>query len=93
MVGRRRDARRRGFGFSHSTYIIAVQSSVDYQQRGIATSTLYFSRMLGQAIGAALFGAIVNAGLRAGSPDTPKWSRRSWIPFAARHSKPTLSAN
>ena len=61
-----------GFGFSHSTYIIAVQSSVDYQQRGIATSTLYFSRMLGQAIGAALFGAIVNAGLRAGSPDTPE---------------------
>ena len=61
-----------GFGFSHSAYVIAVQSSVDYQQRGIATSSLYFSRMLGQAVGAALFGAIVNAGIRAGPPGTPE---------------------
>ena len=59
-------------GFSHSTYVIAVQSSVEYQRRGIATSTLYFSRMLGQAIGAAIFGAIVNAGLRAGPPGAPE---------------------
>ena len=59
-------------GFSHSTYIIAVQSSVEYQRRGIATSTLYFSRMLGQAVGAAIFGAIINAGLRAGPPGSPE---------------------
>ena len=61
-----------GFGFSHTTYIISVQSSVDYQQRGIATSSLYFSRMLGQAIGAALFGAIINFGIRAGPPGAPE---------------------
>jgi EmrB/QacA subfamily drug resistance transporter len=59
-------------GFSHSTYVIAVQSSVEYQRRGIATSTLYFSRMLGQAVGAAIFGAIVNAGLRAGPLGAPE---------------------
>lgn len=59
-------------GFSHSTYVIAVQSSIEYQRRGIATSSLYFSRMLGQAVGAAIFGAIVNAGLRAGPPGAPE---------------------
>lgn len=61
-----------GMGFTHSTYIIAVQSSVSHQQRGIATSTLYFSRMLGQAIGAATFGAIVNAGIRTGPAGSSK---------------------
>ena len=61
-----------GMGFSHTTYIIAVQSSVDYLHRGIATSTLYFSRMLGQAIGAAVFGSIINAGIRGGPPGSPE---------------------
>ena len=50
-----------GMGFIVPTFLVAVQASVGWQKRGIATSTTVFSRIVGQAVGAAVFGGILNA--------------------------------
>jgi EmrB/QacA subfamily drug resistance transporter len=52
-----------GMGMNNNTYLVAAQSESAWNQRGIATSSLIFTRILGQAIGAAAFGGILNAGL------------------------------
>ena len=52
-----------GMGFGNTVIILAAQSSVPWQQRGIATSMGLFMRMLGQSVGAAIFGGILNLGL------------------------------
>jgi len=54
-----------GLGFTSSTYVVAVQTNVNWQIRGAATSTIHFARMFGQALGAALFGMVINLNLRA----------------------------
>ncbi|TJZ42574.1 MFS transporter [Streptomyces piniterrae] len=43
--------------------LIGVQSSVGYAERGTATASVFFSRQVGQSVGAALFGAVANATL------------------------------
>jgi EmrB/QacA subfamily drug resistance transporter len=52
-----------GMGFGNTCVILAAQSSVPFRQRGIATSMGLFMRMLGQSVGAALFGGILNISL------------------------------
>lgn len=52
-----------GMGFTNNTFHVAIQSTVDWGQRGIATSTTLFSRIIGQALGAAVFGGLLNANL------------------------------
>jgi EmrB/QacA subfamily drug resistance transporter len=52
-----------GLGFISNSFVVATQSSVDWAQRGVATSTILFTRMIGQSIGAAVFGGILNARL------------------------------
>jgi multidrug resistance protein len=50
-----------GFGFASVPSLIAAQSSVAWGERGVVTGTIMFSRSLGQAIGAAILGAVANA--------------------------------
>jgi multidrug resistance protein len=52
-----------GIGMNNNTYMVAIQSESSWSSRGIATSAFIFSRILGQALGAAAFGGILNAGL------------------------------
>ncbi|MDT8913823.1 MDR family MFS transporter [Amycolatopsis sp. PS_44_ISF1] len=52
-----------GLGLAASPTVVAVQSTVGWERRGVVTATNMFSRSLGSAIGAALFGAIANATL------------------------------
>jgi EmrB/QacA subfamily drug resistance transporter len=52
-----------GMGLSSSPVVVAVQSVVGWERRGVVTGTNMFSRAMGSAIGAALFGAIANATL------------------------------
>ncbi len=52
-----------GMGFSNTTFVIAVQTSVGWGQRGAATSANMFLRTVGQSIGTGLFGAIFNFGM------------------------------
>jgi EmrB/QacA subfamily drug resistance transporter len=52
-----------GMGFCAAPTLIAAQSAVQWQQRGVVTGTNMFFRSTGSAVGVAVFGAIVNATL------------------------------
>ncbi|NEU31596.1 MFS transporter [bacterium LRH843] len=53
-----------GLGFSTTTFIVAIQSSVSWNLRGEATAMNMFMRSLGGAVGVALLGGILNSRLR-----------------------------
>lgn len=52
-----------GMGLTQNTYTVSAQSCVDWSRRGTATSLIAFSRMLGQTIGTAIYGGVVNVSL------------------------------
>jgi MFS family permease len=53
-----------GMGLTSTAFIVSIQSTVGWQQRGIATAANMFMRNLGNTIGAALLGGILNSQLR-----------------------------
>jgi EmrB/QacA subfamily drug resistance transporter len=59
-----------GMGFCNTTFLVSVQSSVGWHERGTATSSLLFMRMLGQSIGVAIFGGVFNYALFAGNSES-----------------------
>jgi EmrB/QacA subfamily drug resistance transporter len=52
-----------GMGLVSSPTLVAVQSVVGWDRRGVVTGTNMFCRSLGSAVGVAIFGAIANATL------------------------------
>ncbi|MFN2540456.1 MAG: MDR family MFS transporter [Mycobacteriales bacterium] len=52
-----------GMGLSSSPVVVAVQSVVGWERRGVVTGTNMFFRAIGSAVGAAVFGAVANATL------------------------------
>ena len=81
-----------GLGLNSIVFTVAIQSAVAWQDRGQATSLFYFARLLGQALGAAAFGGVLNAGvLRAGLGgrdvvrDLVEPARRARLPVAELH--------
>jgi len=50
-----------GMGLLAAPALIAAQSSVDWNARGVVTGANMFARSIGSAVGVAVFGAIVNA--------------------------------
>ncbi|WP_282434292.1 MDR family MFS transporter [Bacillus sp. DNRA2] len=52
-----------GMGLTSTAFIVSIQSSVDWEQRGIATASNMFMRNLGNTVGAALLGGILNSQL------------------------------
>ncbi len=52
-----------GMGFCNTTFLVAIQANVAFHERGLGTSSQMFMRMIGQSIGAAAFGAIINLGV------------------------------
>ncbi len=54
-----------GLGLTMLTLLIAVQQAVNKSQLGVATSLNQFSRSIGGAVGVAIMGAILSAGLAA----------------------------
>jgi len=52
-----------GLGFTSSPSLVAVQSVVGWDRRGVVTGTNMFFRSIGSAVGAAIFGAIANTTL------------------------------
>ncbi len=52
-----------GMGFCNTTFLVSAQAAVGRNERGAATSSNLFMRIVGQTTGAAVFGAVVNAGL------------------------------
>ncbi len=64
-------------GFIMTTMIVTIQSSVSWQRRGTATATNMLMRILGNSLGAALLGGVLNVSLSrtvrslpGGGPDT-----------------------
>jgi EmrB/QacA subfamily drug resistance transporter len=52
-----------GLGLSSTPVLVAVQSVVGWDRRGVVTGTNMFFRSMGSAVGAAVFGAIANTTL------------------------------
>ena len=52
-----------GMGITSIVFTLAVQSGVAHTDRGRATALFFFCRLMGQALGAAAFGGVLNAGL------------------------------
>lgn len=52
-----------GLGFTAVPSLVAAQASVEWSERGVVTGVTMFSRSIGQAVGAAILGAIANASL------------------------------
>jgi multidrug resistance protein len=55
-----------GMGLLAVPTLIAAQSSVDWDERGVVTGNNMFARSLGSAVGVAVFGAIANSIFGAG---------------------------
>jgi EmrB/QacA subfamily drug resistance transporter len=65
-----------GVGLGAPTYLVSVQAGVSREQRGAATGSIMFTRILGQSWGAALFGAVLNSGVHRRLPkagDAVSW--------------------
>lgn len=63
-----------GMGLLNTTFIILIQGSVSWANRGSATASNIFSRMVGSTFGAAALGAVLNTSLHrrlAGSENGP----------------------
>jgi EmrB/QacA subfamily drug resistance transporter len=52
-----------GLGLLNTTVVVAIQTSVPWSQRGVATASNMLMRILGNALGAALFGGVLNWGM------------------------------
>ncbi len=55
-----------GLGWTAAPSLIAVQASVDWDERGVVTGVNVFARSAGSAIGVALYGAIATNVIAAG---------------------------
>jgi hypothetical protein len=58
-----------GMGLCNTAFIVSIQAAVPWQKRGAATSSCLFLRFIGQALGAASFGAVLNATILHRAPD------------------------
>jgi EmrB/QacA subfamily drug resistance transporter len=65
-----------GLGFCAVTLIVSVQSAVDWGARGTVTGAQMFTRMVGSTLGAAVFGALLNAALVHWFASAPSGIRR-----------------
>ena len=59
-----------GMGLVAVPTLIAAQSSVDWNERGVVTGTNLFARSIGSAVGVAIFGAVANSIFGPGEVDT-----------------------
>jgi EmrB/QacA subfamily drug resistance transporter len=57
-----------GLGFASTATVVAVQSVVGWNRRGVVTGSNMFLRTLGSAVGVAVFGSIANTTLRGETP-------------------------
>src|SRR3954452_21509600 len=78
-----------GLGLVASPTMVAVQSSVGRDERGLVTGTAMFSRSLGSAVGVGALGAVVTA-VPAPRPARPPASRRAGLPAGADAARLTL---
>jgi EmrB/QacA subfamily drug resistance transporter len=71
-----------GMGFCNTAFIVSIQASVGWNDRGMATSSAMFMRIVGQSVGAAVFGAILNFGVYSRLPEAGDAVNRLLSPAA-----------
>jgi multidrug resistance protein len=76
-----------GFGLNSLVFTVAVQSAVAWEDRGRATALYYFFRLIGQALGAAALGGVLNFGL-AGALSGTNDAVRNLVSEAGRAALP-----
>ena len=69
-----------GLGFCNTTYLVAVQSAAARSERGAATSSNLFMRIVGQSVAAAVFGAVINVGIDIYDPQLAHVAERLMDP-------------
>ena len=74
-----------GMGFCNTAFVVLIQASVGWSERGVATSSYMFMRIVGQSVGAAVFGAVLNFGLSRHAPQAGDLINRLLDP-GLRHS-------
>jgi EmrB/QacA subfamily drug resistance transporter len=74
-----------GMGACNTAFLVSIQASVGWNERGVATGANMFMRIIGQSFGAALGGAILNFGVFHRVPDAGDAVNRLLEP-ALRHS-------
>ncbi|HEX4802656.1 MAG TPA: MDR family MFS transporter [Myxococcaceae bacterium] len=62
-----------GLGLANTALLIAVQTSVTWEQRGVATASTMFFRTVGGALALGGLGAVLAAGFRH-DPSIPAWA-------------------
>ncbi|MBO0735538.1 MAG: MFS transporter, partial [Alphaproteobacteria bacterium] len=81
-----------GMGFCNTAFIVSVQASVGWNERGIATSSTMFMRIVGNSVGAAVFGAILNFGIFSQLPEAGDAVNRLMTPAGRQSLGPTAIA-
>ncbi|HEY6981473.1 MDR family MFS transporter [Reyranella sp.] len=77
-----------GMGSCNTTYLVSVQAVATQRERGAATASNMFMRIVGQSTGAALFGALVNIGLLHFAPRAGEVAARLMQPALRQHLAP-----
>src|SRR5207245_920541 len=57
-------------GLCNLVFLLVVQNSVGWGERGVATASTLFTRTIGQTVGAGLAGAILNFGISRYAPNS-----------------------
>jgi MFS family permease len=73
-----------GMGLCSAVFIVSIQASVPWRQRGAATSSTMFLRFVGQAIGVAGCGAVLNLTMHTLDPGAAR-SVDALMSEASRH--------
>jgi EmrB/QacA subfamily drug resistance transporter len=82
-----------GMGFCSTVFIVSIQASVPWRQRGAATSSCMFMRFVGQSTGAAMCGAVLNATILRRDPGAIHAVERLLDPATRRALQPSELAH
>jgi Major Facilitator Superfamily len=82
-----------GMGFCSTVFIVSIQASVPWRQRGAATSSCMFMRFVGQSTGAAMCGAVLNATILRRDPGAIHAVERLLDPATRRAMQPSELAH
>jgi hypothetical protein len=81
-----------GMGLCNTAFIVAIQAAVPWTKRGAATSSCLFLRFIGQALGAASFGAVLNATIQHRAPEAVRLVNRLLEPSSRETLDPAMQA-
>jgi hypothetical protein len=81
-----------GMGFCNTTFLVAIQGTVGRHERGIGTGSQMFMRILGQSVGAAVFGAMINFGVDRRLPGAGNLVNRMLDPATRQSLGPDMLA-